>query len=134
MLIYRRVLKRRPDLHLIVSSATLDAEQFRDFFNTNTSGNRAQVRLRTLSQTHTQVSLQDSSVIISVEGRQYPVDVYYLGEPTQDYIQAAVDTVIDLHETEPAGDILVFLTGAEEIETTVELIRDRAASYVNCRF
>jgi HrpA-like RNA helicase len=59
------------------------------------------------------------------------VDIFYLKQPTDNYVHAAIDTVINIHKTEPAGDVLVFLTGSEEVDDTVELIRQRAAEYVS---
>ena len=50
--------------------------------------------------------------VMSMEaGRMYPVDVHYLSEPTQDYLKACLETVLQIHMKEPPGDILVFLTG-----------------------
>jgi HrpA-like RNA helicase len=40
-----------------------------------------------------------------------PQDVHYLGEPTQDYLKACLETLLQIHMKEPPGDILVFLTG-----------------------
>ncbi len=67
-------------------------------------------------------------MFISVEGRPFPVDSHYLKTPTHDYIQTAVDMVMEIHKHENPGDVLVFLTGAEEIDTAVELIKERAAT------
>ncbi|KAI8922517.1 P-loop containing nucleoside triphosphate hydrolase protein [Powellomyces hirtus] len=109
----KKILRRRPELRIIISSATLDAEAFYDFFNTNTSGDK----------------FQDSAVIMSLEGRMFPVDTLYLKEPCSDYIAASVETVFKIHEQEPAGDILLFLTGREEIDTAVSLIGERMNFY-----
>lgn len=49
-------------------------------------------------------------------GRRYPVDIYYTKAPEADYIDACVVTILQIHATQPLGDILVFLTGQEEIE------------------
>lgn len=56
----------------------------------------------------------------------YPVEVCYLKEPVSDYCEAAVDTVFNIHMKEPAGDILVFLTGREEIDNVLQQVADRA--------
>lgn len=72
---------------------------FRDFFNTNTSDDPS----------------KDNAVVMSIEGSNYSVDVFYLAEPCPNYVQACVDTVLKLHEVEPPGDILVFLTGMDEV-------------------
>jgi pre-mRNA-splicing factor ATP-dependent RNA helicase DHX16 len=89
----------RPDLKLIISSATLDAEKFSEFF--------------------------DDAPIFRIPGRRFPVDIYYTKAPEADYIDACVVTVLQIHVTQPLGDVLVFLTGQEEIETCQELLTER---------
>ncbi|CAN8231777.1 unnamed protein product [Cochlearia groenlandica] len=85
------VTKIRPDLRLIISSATLEAKKFSQYF--------------------------DSARIYVVPGRRYPVEKFFRRWPEADYLETAVQTVFQIHEREPLGDILVFLTGQEEIET-----------------
>ena len=52
-----------------------------------------------------------------VPGRRFPVDIMYTKAPEADYLEAAVVTVLQIHITQPVpGDILVFLTGQEEID------------------
>jgi len=46
----------------------------------------------------------------------FPVEIFYTPEPEQDYLVAAIRTVIQIHAVEEEGDILLFLTGEEEIE------------------
>lgn len=106
----KKILKRRPDLRIIISSATLQAEGFLDFF----------------SRTDLAESLGMSSegTIVCIEGRAYPVDIHYLSEPTEDYVECALQTIIDIHASEAEGDILVFLTGRGEIESLIEKIQD----------
>jgi len=58
----------------------------------------------------------------------FPVDVFYTQHPEEDYVAAAVKTVVQIHSTQPEGDILVFLTGEEEIETACEEIREEVRS------
>ncbi|KXZ53668.1 hypothetical protein GPECTOR_6g585 [Gonium pectorale] len=60
-----------------------------------------------------------------VPGRRYPVDIYFTKAPEADYIDAAVQAVMRIHVLEPDGDVLVFLTGQEEIEAMEELLRQR---------
>jgi len=50
--------------------------------------------------------------------------VHYLLEPTSDYIKSAVNTVCELHREDVPGDVLVFLTGQEEVEAAVKLLRE----------
>jgi ATP-dependent RNA helicase DDX35 len=72
-----RVCRKRPSLRIIVSSATLDATAFLEFFS----------------------SLPDpiDSTIVSLEGRAYPVQIAYLEDPTEDYVRKAAETVISIH-------------------------------------
>lgn len=95
----KKTIKRRPDLRLIVTSATLDAEKFSEYFN--------------------------GCPIFSIPGRTYPVEVMYSKEPESDYLDAALITVMQIHLTEAAGDILLFLTGQEEIDTSCEILYER---------
>lgn len=93
------IARFRPDLKLLISSATMDCEKFSDFF--------------------------DDAPIFRIPGRRYPVDIYYTKQPEADYIQAVVVTVFQIHITQAPGDILVFLTGQEEIECATEMITER---------
>ena len=62
-----------------------------------------------------------------IEGRQHPVKILYSPEPVQDYVDAALRTVIQIHYKEPLpGDILVFLTGQETVESLEALLKDHA--------
>jgi len=56
----------------------------------------------------------------------YPVDIYYTKNPEADYVDASVVTVLQIHISQPLdGDVLVFLTGQEEIETAAEILTKR---------
>ncbi|KAF2466518.1 P-loop containing nucleoside triphosphate hydrolase protein [Lindgomyces ingoldianus] len=62
-----------------------------------------------------------------VEGRQYPVKTIYLSEPTQDFVEGALKMIFQIHYKEPLpGDILVFLTGQEIIESLEKLVNEYA--------
>jgi ATP-dependent RNA helicase DHX8/PRP22 len=91
--------RRRPDLKIIVTSATLDAEKFSTYFF--------------------------QSPIFTIPGRTFPVEILYTKEPESDYLDAAMITVMQIHLSEPVGDILVFLTGQEEIDTCCETLYTR---------
>ena len=116
--ILKKVLKRRPELRIIISSATLQAEDFLRFFTGNDSEEHAVKGDRGNS----------TGQIISLEGRIFPVDMLFLEEPAEDYVERAVKTVFDIHSSEADGDILLFLTGREEIETALKMISEQAAS------
>ncbi|KAG2261455.1 hypothetical protein Bca4012_013798 [Brassica carinata] len=95
----KKLLKRRLDLRLIVTSATLDAEKFSGyFFNCN---------------------------IFTIPGRTFPVEILYTKQPESDYLDAALITVLQIHLTEPEGDILLFLTGQEEIDSACQSLYER---------
>ncbi|XP_029077434.1 probable ATP-dependent RNA helicase DHX35 isoform X1 [Monodon monoceros] len=106
----KKIQKKRGDLRLIVASATLDAEKFWDFFNQNDTSDPT----------------RDTCVILTVEGRTFPVDIFYLQSPVPDYIKSTVETVMKIHQTEGDGDILAFLTGQEEVETVVSMLIEQA--------
>ena len=53
------------------------------------------------------------------------MDVLYLPEPVDSYLDAVLKAVLQIHAQQPAGDILAFLTGQEEIETLQRLIPER---------
>ncbi|KAJ9295867.1 hypothetical protein DTO217A2_8961 [Paecilomyces variotii] len=114
--VLKKIRKKRSDLRIVVSSATLQAEDFLRFF----AGDEF--------QTEAGNGELGGSVgrIISLEGRMYPVDILYLESPAEDYVERAVKTIFDIHTQEPDGDILVFLTGREEIDATIQMISERA--------
>ncbi|XP_015694102.1 probable pre-mRNA-splicing factor ATP-dependent RNA helicase DEAH5 isoform X2 [Oryza brachyantha] len=95
----KKLIRRRTDLKLIVTSATLDAEKFSGyFFDCN---------------------------IFTIPGRTYPVEILYAKQPESDYMDAALLTVLQIHLTEPEGDILLFLTGQEEIDHACQCLYGR---------
>ncbi|KAK4692609.1 hypothetical protein P7C71_g4626, partial [Lecanoromycetidae sp. Uapishka_2] len=114
--VLKKIRKRRPDLRVVVSSATLQAEDFLRFFSSEKNEENGEWAETAVGK------------IISLEGRMYPVDTLFLEEPAEDYIERAVKTVFDIHNNEPDGDILLFLTGREEIDNTLQMIAERAAS------
>lgn len=60
-----------------------------------------------------------------VQGRQHPVELLYTGLPEDSYLDAALTTVLQIHLEEQAGDVLLFLTGQDEIESLQQLLRHR---------
>ncbi|KAL0941156.1 pre-mRNA splicing factor ATP-dependent RNA helicase prp43 [Colletotrichum truncatum] len=90
MALLKQIAARRPDLKIIVMSATLDAQKFQRYFN--------------------------DAPLLAVPGRTHPVEIFYTPEPERDYVEAAIRTVLQIHASEGEGDVLVFLTGEEEIE------------------
>ncbi|KAL8433845.1 hypothetical protein ACSSS7_003589 [Eimeria intestinalis] len=86
----------REDFRLIISSATLEAEKFSVYF--------------------------DDAPIFRIPGRRFPVQIYYTKAPEANFLDAAVVTALQLHFTQPPGDILLFLPGQQEIDEAVEEI------------
>ena len=106
--IIKTLLEKREDLRVIISSATLSTLKFKNYFT--------------------------DAEIIKVPGRRFPVDIYYTKSPEPDYIEAAVITSLQIHisqaeelfdDDNSGGDILVFLTGQEEIELAKRMINNQ---------
>ncbi|KAJ3597212.1 hypothetical protein NHX12_000741 [Muraenolepis orangiensis] len=93
------IARFRSDLKVLVASATLDTERFSCFF--------------------------DDAPVFRIPGRRFPVDIFYTKAPEADYLEACVVSVLQIHVTQPTGDVLVFLTGQEEIEACCELLQER---------
>ncbi len=92
-------LAARDDLKVIVTSATLDAMKFSSYYY--------------------------DCPIFKIPGNTYDVDILYSKEPESDYLEGALSTIMQIHLGEPRGDILVFLTGQEEIDTACQILADR---------
>lgn len=101
----KKILCKRRELRLIVSSATLEAEALQNFFQQEDE------------------SKSISAEILSIQGRVYPVEIYYANNPVPNYVKAAVETVIKIHENQRMGHVLVFLTGQEEVDEAVALLK-----------
>lgn len=95
----KQAAQKRPDLKVIVTSATLDSAKFSEYFC--------------------------QCPVIKIAGKTFPVEVLYSQAPQMDYIEAALDCVMDIHINEGAGDILVFLTGQDEIDSCCEILYER---------
>lgn len=99
----RKIIARRRDLRLIVTSATMNADKFAAFFG------------------HVPV--------FTIPGRTFPVSVIYSKAPCEDYVEAAVKQAITVHVGQPSGgDILVFMTGQEDIEAVCEMLAERVGN------
>ena len=102
----KNIMAKRSELKLLISSATVNAKKFSKFFN--------------------------DCPIFNVPGRRFPVDIHYTLQPEGNYINAAVTTVFQIHTTQSLdGDVLLFLTGQEEIENTREKIEEIALKLGN---
>ncbi|QLB42977.1 ATP-dependent RNA helicase HrpA [Mannheimia pernigra] len=95
----KQILHKRPDLKVIITSATIDVERFSKHFN--------------------------NAPIIEVSGRTFPVEVRYrpiVEEKEQDQLQGILNAVDEL-QAEGRGDILIFMNGEREIRDTAEALQ-----------
>ncbi|RCK59316.1 Pre-mRNA-splicing factor ATP-dependent RNA helicase prp16 [Candida viswanathii] len=104
--LFKNLLSKRKDLKLIVTSATMNANRFTNFFG--------------------------SAPQFTIPGRTFPVEVYFNKNVNMDYVENAVKQVLTIHLTNSKqgefvndGDILVFMTGQEDIEITCDLIKEK---------
>lgn len=103
----KRLLPRRPDLKVIITSATIDPERFSRHF--------------------------ENAPVVEVSGRTYPVEVRYRplvddSDDDQDVMRdqtQAISAAVDELTAEGPGDILVFLSGEREIRDTADMLRQR---------
>ncbi|KAJ2318015.1 Pre-mRNA-splicing factor ATP-dependent RNA helicase PRP16, partial [Coemansia sp. RSA 2704] len=98
----KQIVAARRDLKLIVTSATMNAQRFADFFG--------------------------NAPVFTIPGRTFPVDVMFSKTPCDDYVDSAVRQTLTIHLSQTAGDILVFMTGQEDVEVCCETIRERLAA------
>lgn len=136
----KKIQLRRKDLRLIISSATVDALEFQRFFNDHRETLKSPIIPNWIDST-----LSDCASILTVEGRLWPVECLYTAAPVSNYITEALKAIISIHTTYPLSsegdngpqsnsrfgsaprsgdDILVFLTGQEEIDDLVRKIRE----------
>ena len=109
----RQLLPRRPDLKVIITSATIDPERFAEHFKDQRT--------------------QAPAPIVEVSGRTYPVEVRYRpindqerdNDEDRDQVTAITDAIGELGREGP-GDILVFLSGEQEIRDTADALKGKA--------
>lgn len=107
---FKILLARRRDLKLIITSATMNAKKFSAFF-----GNAPQ---------------------FTIPGRTFPVQTIYTSNPVQDYVEAAVSQAVKIHLANDcsSGDILIFMTGQEDIETTFDTLQEKFLQVYSKKF
>jgi pre-mRNA-splicing factor ATP-dependent RNA helicase DHX38/PRP16 len=97
--VLRKVVARRSDIKLIVTSATLSADTFSDYFG--------------------------GVPVFRIPGRTFKVETYFSKSVQEDYIMAAVKQTLQIHFNSPPGDILIFMTGQEDIEGTCTMLAEK---------
>jgi pre-mRNA-splicing factor ATP-dependent RNA helicase DHX38/PRP16 len=101
--IFKKMLIKRRDFKLIITSATMNSLKFSKFFN--------------------------NAIQFKIPGKTYPVDIMYQSVPSIDYIDSAIKQALKIHLSNPFqkgdnGDILIFMTGQEDIEISCEILED----------
>lgn len=106
--ILRGIVTRRRDLKVIITSATLNADKFANFFG--------------------------GAPVFKIPGRTHPVDIFFSRNPAEDYVDHAVWQTLEIHVQAPLpGDILIFMTGQEDIEATCEALAEKVKRLENPR-
>lgn len=103
--LFKNILLRRRNLKLIITSATMNANRFSSFF-----GNAPQ---------------------FTIPGRTFPVDIMFSKYLVEDYVESAIKQCLSIHLQSDAGDILIFMTGQEDIETTADVLKERLSKLDN---
>ncbi|GAA5996462.1 uncharacterized protein JCM10292_007626 [Rhodotorula paludigena] len=136
--VLKKIRRVRPELRIVISSATIEAQSFVDFFSTIPPSSSVPssglnpgddilpppTKKSRWDKKEREQPKPDEAVMVRLEGRAFPVEIAYLEEPTNDVVMKAVETVFDIHLKHPTGDILVFLTGREEIDRCLQQISD----------
>lgn len=101
-LMKRLVKMRASNLKVLITSATLDGEKVSKFFS--------------------------NCPILTVPGKLYPVEILYSNERPTSYLESSLKKALDIHMREPEGDVLIFMTGQDDIEKLVSKLEDRVRS------
>lgn len=101
-LVKRLVNLRASKLKILITSATLDGEKVSKFFS--------------------------NCPTLNVPGKLYPVEILHSKERPTSYLESALKTAIDIHVQEPEGDVLIFMTGQDDIEKLVSKLEDKVRS------
>ena len=95
----KTICQKRKDFKVIITSATMNAEKFSQFFN--------------------------NAPIFRIPGRTFKVDIEFSETVIEDYVDAVVKKALQVHVSEPPGDMLIFMTGQEDIEAVCYLLADK---------
>ena len=106
----KKILRKRPkDFRIIVASASMDARLLENFFEAGMNkGDNVKV-----------------ARVLNIRGKPHDVDMLFLDRPCKDYVTKAIDTVLSIHASEGAGDVIVFLPGVEEIDKAIDLLNEK---------
>ncbi|CAL5192305.1 unnamed protein product [Lathyrus oleraceus] len=101
-LMKRLVKLRSSNLKVLITSATLDGDKVSKFFR--------------------------DCPVLNIPGKLFPVEVLYSKERPVNYLDTALKTALDIHVRQPEGDILIFMTGQDDIEKLVSKLEDEVRS------
>ncbi|XP_057751575.1 probable pre-mRNA-splicing factor ATP-dependent RNA helicase DEAH4 isoform X2 [Arachis stenosperma] len=93
---------RTSNLKVLITSATLDGDKVSNFFR--------------------------DCPVLTIPGKLYPVEILYSKERPSSYLESSLKTAIDIHVREPEGDVLIFMTGQDDIEKLVSKLEDKVRS------
>ncbi|KAL4092934.1 hypothetical protein PRIC1_011923 [Phytophthora ramorum] len=118
----KQVMERRPEFRVLITSATLDADRFAEFFGQRTEEKHKKKK---------RIERIKPCPVVKIPGRVFPVDIFHSKQrqimghrgPLSTYVRAAVETTMQVHNSEEPGHILVFLTGQREIEDACAQLR-----------
>ncbi|KAK8790719.1 hypothetical protein WA588_002467 [Blastocystis sp. NMH] len=110
----KRIIQKRQDLRLVITSATMNVDLYKRFF-------------RDVEYRDHHDSLHPYTVL-TVQGRQYPVEILYSASPVPNYVESTASTVIRIHNSTLRGDILAFLPNEETVEACKATLVERSAS------
>ena len=106
----KKIIKVRPSLRLLITSATMEVSELQQFFSVF------------------------EPKLLTVEAKQYHSDVYYLREPSKNYITASLHTALSIHKHRPEGDILIFLPRQSDVYTCYDKLKSsETVGYKNIR-
>ncbi|KAK1442866.1 ATP-dependent RNA helicase [Babesia gibsoni] len=97
--VLRACLQKRSDLKVVIMSATLNTAGFVSFF--------------------------EECSIVNVPGRTHKLDIFYASHPQEDYLEAALVSILQINLTYKYGDILVFLPGQDDIESLEHMLKSK---------
>jgi len=100
----KKIQRKRPELRVIVSSATYDADKVKRFFD--------------LGSQH-----DNCATILHIGGKRPPVDVFYTTNPIPNYIVSMSETILKIHYSQGPGDILAFVTGQDEVDDVISNLK-----------
>lgn len=107
----KKIQKKRKDLKIIITSARIDSNEMKLFFETNKS------KPYDVSK--------DTAYSYHIKNRLYNIDILYLKKSCRNYLTCTIETILNIHQNESMGDILAFLPCSEDVDNAIILLKDR---------